>query len=1137
MSEQLQLIGELDRTARQASVCDFERPLALEAGAGTGKTAVLVGRIVVWATGAGWDKHASPSVEETAARVLQRVFAITFTDRAAIEMAERVVSALNCLVDGRAVLGVPSRWFAVAPEALALRSRALLAQIDQLNVSTIHAFCRKLLAQYPLRAGVHPQFQVDADGTLVRGIAEAVVRDRMQLAYGEPGEPVFLNLAVEGIGPLALADALELLADQAVSVSDVAEDAYGASAVVALATRLVARLNRLTEALEGDGPRRVQALCEALQELRARIEPVDQLSQLRQLIDTPETERMLARLSRLAAGVDLVDPAAVDAALRSLSYSIDVVRAADPKVLPDGLRTLKPLLAEVYRRMRAGGVLSFAQLLSFARALVSEHADIRRQLRGAIDQLLVDEFQDTDQTQCDLIQALTLDDQGPRPLLFVVGDPKQSIYGWRNADLSAYERLVDRIVAAGGRCHRLSVNYRSDGAILAEVERLIAPVMKRQRGLQPQFQPLQAGVAPGERLPGGRRSVEFWVAWEDSPQTNADQARRLEAVTLAEDISDLHRRHGVPWGQLAILQRTTTAQEVYLQELRRLDIPYIVERDRSYYQRREVIDAASFVRTIFDPNDQLAALAFLRSMAIGLPDAALQPLWRVGFPEALCRLDRRDPLTIAAAAQMVDELALSAPGLEGITRWKASVKHGLQVVADLRWALHNEPADRFVERMRDSLAWEGGEAGRYLGMYRLANLDRFFRRLRDQLCAGDSDPGQLLRELRASIAQQRAEEQAAISDEGLDAVRVMTIHKAKGLTFDHVYLVGAHGEAGRRSRQERAAETGVVDSAACFRLWQRPDLNWDLCQERQDRVANAEAVRTLYVAVTRPRRRLVIAGRWPAPDKAKRPVERALSHIDLLQHRRAAQPDLLRALAERCELVDDVGARWLFCRAESNAARRHAAHRPALDALEAEVERLADQGDAIWPRDVVFSSEPVDSPIDRSERVAVAVGTVVHRVLQLIDLSLPLESALRAEGERLAAYLASSALPRAEWPAAQEACQAWLKRLATGRLLPRLFSIAEQIVGRELPLVWRDANQLPTAGSVDLLYREPSSGQLVIVDYKTDDVDGVDSARRRAESYRQQRDGYLAAVVAALAPSLRPRFEFWMLRADQCVEL
>ena len=222
----LDALRAADAEARRRSQTSFDRPLVLEAGAGTGKTATLVARIVAWCLGPGWRRAASElaaqqqrsgkgeaaGAERVAARVLDGVVAITFTEAAAAEMASRVAQALAEVERG----GLPK---GLLPEALAgadgderPRAAALLVALDHLVVATIHAFCRRLLADAPLEAGLHPSFAVDADGRVLEEVAKETVEAAFRAALGRPEEGPLVALAVRGFGPAELAAALVDLA-------------------------------------------------------------------------------------------------------------------------------------------------------------------------------------------------------------------------------------------------------------------------------------------------------------------------------------------------------------------------------------------------------------------------------------------------------------------------------------------------------------------------------------------------------------------------------------------------------------------------------------------------------------------------------------------------------------------------------------------------------------------------------------------------------------------------------------------------------------------------------------------------------------------------------------------------------------
>ncbi|MBV8199524.1 MAG: UvrD-helicase domain-containing protein, partial [Acidobacteria bacterium] len=312
----------------------------------------------------------------------------------------------------------------------------------------------------------------------------------------------------------------------------------------------------------------------------------------------------------------------------ALLLLLDHVEALDPERLRDGRLALAPLLGAVEEEMRRRGVATFDALLTGARELLARHPEVRSRLRRSLDQLLVDEFQDTDATQCEVLAWVVFD--GPaaeRPGLFLVGDPKQSIYGWRSADLRAYDAFLARMRAAGGEVLPLVENFRSLPEVLDEVARAVGPVMRGRAGVQPPFAPLvpcerrrgdggRAAAARGE----GRAAVEHWVSWlPEAPAAvtaaGTAAAAALEAEAIAADLRELHDRQGLPWREAAILLRSTGDLEVYLDALRRAAIPFAVGRDKQYYRRREVVEAAALVRAALDPGDQLALVTVLRSPA------------------------------------------------------------------------------------------------------------------------------------------------------------------------------------------------------------------------------------------------------------------------------------------------------------------------------------------------------------------------------------------------------------------------------------------------------------------------------------------------------------------------------------------
>jgi ATP-dependent helicase/nuclease subunit A len=1193
-----------DRDTRGRAQREFVGPLVVEAGAGTGKTSILVARIAAWALGPGWERAAArleaaaadspPGPDDVARDVLSRVCAITFTEAAAAEMELRSGRALREVAAGGSPVGLDPDVLPPRP-ARRERAEALGEALEHLGVRTIHAYCRRILARHPLEAGLHPSFQVDADAGVQADVVREVVERAVRQGYGADADPTLLELAAEGIGAAELEEALlELVADgvppQALDADPLAParvDEYRAHLEAALAALEAAHGGRLAGV-----PRnatRTHAVLEVVEASRRALANGDGLEALVEALRDPwaEARGRLGEWSRgkfkgvesscLAGAADGLRRAA--AQLLSL---VEILIRFDPLLLERARRALAPMLAEAQQELRVRGFASFASLLRDARDLLADHPTLRAEVRAGIDQLLVDEFQDTDPIQCEIVRMLALEGEG-RPGLFLVGDPKQSIYGWRRADLRAYDDFVTEVEPDRAARGLLSRNFRSLPALLDEVECVVAPVMREQRGVQPAFQPL---VASNERRaaspPPGRAAVEHWISWAwnaeaGAPETlSAARTAELEARALARDLRDLHDAGDLAWSDAGILFRGTGDLETYLRELRSAGVPYAVERERTYYQRREIVEAAALLQCVLDPLDALALLATLRSAWVGVPDAALLPLWRHELPPRVTSLRGPDDEAIADLDRRIDaalsELPDGVPGMERVAGWEANLRWFVRSLAVLRQSFAREPVDRFVEKLRTLTLLEAGEAGRFLGAYRVANLDRFFRELRAELEAG-GDAHALLRRLRRGVAEGEEAEGGRPAEAAEDAVRVMTIHKAKGLDFRHTYLVQLHKKPGGRGADRRRIRVGYAQGRSEYLLFGAPTLGHHAVQSQIETVEAAERVRTLYVAMTRARDRLVLLGQWPLqPPEEPVEAERAASYAELLQRRAGLAPALVERMVGLAGSggdhdEDETGVRWRFpgLTAMDLAARPAAAFadvRPVAGRAASEWHELRAQAQARMGRPYRATAsadahagvreeqaerrfgagDAVGAEAPRVDVEAARVaGTAVHRILEDFDLEVESRAELERQRARLPALVKALAGPALRG-AAEARAAAVLDRLGSGdaSLLGRLRGLRQRIVARELPVLLPppetpDGPVGFLAGALDLVYRDPASDELVVADYKTDAVLGAAELGERVRRYGSQGKVYQRALREAFALAYTPRFELWMLWAGEVV--
>jgi ATP-dependent helicase/nuclease subunit A len=1175
-----------DAGVRRLAQTEFVSPLLIEAGAGTGKTSLLVARLVAWCVGPGWRLHAveGESLTTIARNVIERMVAITFTEAAAAEMAQRVGEALSDLVRGtRLPVGFESEALEVSGSELEARAAALADESHRLQAQTIHSWCHRLLRAFPLEAGLHPHFEVDADGSRVEQLADEVVEENLRDPAANRTDAAWGVLAAAGVQPPRVAEALREIVAAGVTADELRRDPFAAEIVAEMASRLGGFFGAFWKIedgalLEVKRAPVTAAAREALAEFSGRLERLGDEPTIDELLWAAEPlgEAEIERLTKWAKGdfnqgerraLGDSETACAEAA-RQLVLLIRGLARFEPELLAAARELLAGMLGELRERMRRNGVVTFGDLLDSTARLVEGDARVRSELRRGIDQLLVDEFQDTDSVQCRIVRRLALD--GPedsRPGLFVVGDPKQSIFGWRRADLAAYDAFVEVLKSAGGTVHPLVSNFRSVWPILDEVERVVDPIMEQETGVQPPFEALEATeerrVETGF-AGGGRCAVEHWVAWPPKPDSGeldagaaTDTMLELEAATLAADIRDLNENAGVQWGQIAVLLRTTTKQETILDHFRAAGVPFEVAREREYYRHREVVEAAALVRCVLEPGDMVALLTLLRSDAVGVPDAALVPLWDAELPSLLAGIQGAESRTLEALDRCLERAAAvipdGLPGADELPNWPLAVRSAAEILGVLRASVRTDPPDLFIERLRTLWLAEVTASARYLGRFRRSRLERFFAQLERTLVSSDGSLAPVARFLRRAVEEGREGEIQAEPDMSADAVHVMTIHGAKGLDFDHVYLTQIQRPT-RKGRHEPAAVVQRSVDRLCYSLFGWPTPGFIEAENSREARERAERVRLLYVAMTRAKERLVVSGGWRDHGELV-DAPRAASFADLLAHR--VDSEALQAQVKQWSpRFEEPGThvQWVLpaCDTACTEAESPGDFAPPidLDRVSEDAERLrrlrieADEraGQPLTASVSGFAHFELetDGPGaaetgDEVREVAMAVGSALHALLESFDLGAELAPQLDSRRQWLEARLAVALSPDRLDSGLQHA-STLLERLADGRCLNRLQELADQVLARELPLLLpADEGTVATiVGTADLVYRD--NGRLVVADYKTDAI-AEHELDARVEIYRPQLALYARALSEALELPEPPLMELWFLSADRIVRL
>ncbi len=701
------------------------RNLAVMAGAGTGKTTLLVDKIV------------RKVVEEEVP--IDRILALTFTEKAANELRERVRKAL--------------------------RERGREAGIDRAEIGTIHGFCAHVLRQFPVEAGVRPDFQAD-EGTAFRRMFEEAWPRWLDRELGPRARRP--RVWQEVLREVELGDLRELARGLA-SLTFPEPRNDGAKTLRIFAAHAASEAPELADALAGKGP-------------PPKRKPKDA---------GPGYPGALKLVEDLAA----VNDALVGKAVGLVS---DFAREFREAYLAAGWVSFEEMLGKVHELL-----------------LDKEFPNVLELLRERYAYILVDEFQDTDPLQGEIIQRLA---EGPGGRLvpgklFIVGDPKQSIYSFRGADIIAYQGLVDRILDEGGEPVVLSTNFRSHEDVIGFVNAVFPDVIREHGDLQPPYEPIHPYEGREAEL-GGPRLEAILVEG-----ASAGESRETEGEAVAEWIQ---AHSEIPPRKIAILFKALTDLAPYIEALRGAGIPYAVQGEKLFYGTTEVIDFVNVLRAVENPHDRIAVAAVLRSPFGGLAD---QELFR-----RRKELDYRLPSDLPIFGFLRD--------------WHEAA--GRTGVGDL--------VDRIFE---ESHALEIAQQG-YHAEQAVANL----LKLRGKAAELEAHGGCTLREFlsvaRRSVRELEEEGESPLADETLDAVTILSIHRSKGLEWPVVILPDLHRQAA--AGKERTLRVDWPTRTVGIRLGETCDsggaaLAW-LDRERR----REEAKRLLYVAVTRARERLLFLG-------------------------------------------------------------------------------------------------------------------------------------------------------------------------------------------------------------------------------------------------------------------------------------
>jgi ATP-dependent helicase/nuclease subunit A len=843
----------------------------LFAGAGAGKTHGLLTAALGLLAGVSRAEPLPPG----------RLCLLTFTEKAAAEMRQRLAARVEALAEGRGA--EPELAQAFTAEGRPLPNPAFWRRVQvglgTATLSTFHAYCFRLLRQAPPGNGIPAGFELLAEEDAAQLLVDTAEQRVLALLDAGDAGVEALCAQAELRGPGRGRGLLDLIVGAVGRLRDEGGRAAGLAvreAGVAERT-LHAAVARAVALLAGVFPLATREAPEVAQALQACLDVL-------QGVDATASPERLARLEVLAEALPRAGKNGLrDAARAAREALLDgtpecpgvLAAVAGVGAIPHE-QTLRRLLDAVeadYRAaLRRGGWMDFGELLLAGRNLLRDDVGARASAQARIGALLVDEVQDTNGLQLELVSLLAEARAGaPRPLpaeraavlalpfeprlLLAVGDRKQSIYDFRGADVAVFETLARKVEAEGGARHHLRANRRSQPALLrflnAAASAALPPVAE-PRPYEVEFHLEQDGGLPVRP----QRGPEGCVDVLPPPTSGRGGARAEEADVLARwlrfllspegpdtvvDGGHLRRARG---GEVAILLRAFTGLEAYREALRRHHVPHRVLRDENPYRTPSVLDAAALLGLLADRSDGLALAAVLRSAYVGLSDASLLRLALGGRLEA-------GALTSPLPSGMPEDEA------QRLERFRALFAALAPLAARL-------PLAELLEAAWSGTGYRAALAAGPDGREGLAALERLSALARRWDAAGRGSAGALSRRL-FELSEQRSVGLARGAEEARagDAVQLLTIHAAKGLQWPVVCLAEL-ATTGVHPRNERLLVERSLGLAwkpqGPLEAEPRRTPQWLQLRDELARRERAEAGRLLYVALTRAEDRLVLSG-------------------------------------------------------------------------------------------------------------------------------------------------------------------------------------------------------------------------------------------------------------------------------------
>ncbi len=1057
-----------DSESRLAAQFDLDSNMVVEAAAGTGKTSLLIARILSLVIAGQGGKGVS----------LEKIAALTFTNKAAAEMKIRLAQQLhqvsifsrhpeNVSETLKELLFSLQKRFSLNQTTFEERAASALNLIERAPIETFHSFMARILRLYPLEAGLSPAFEID-QGRSFNRIFESEWEAWLDIELGPsaPREKDWLLI----LKFVSIKD-LKKLAKELCQEKIPSEMIHNVSKEALESLEILRR--KLKQIPTGKPAPKSRAFLDRFSELEDQVEKLIQAGSQKNS-EIPENWNPLLLPPSWPKWPKAWEEYADEEKIYERAKKI--VELSSPKkhaLVEKAIILLTPFRKKFSDTFQRAGFISFDGLLTEARNLFKDNLRIRNEIKRFYHSFLVDEFQDTDPLQGEIlfflaedINSAATDWKQARPgpgRIFVVGDPKQSIYRFRGADIAAYQDFTQKILSyPHSKFLSLNLNFRSRPEVLSPINSLFSKTMEEKKGLQAAHQELLSS-----KTSNSNAALEIVkLSFSKSP-ASSEEFQKTETQWICQWIQkNCGPKKKFRYKDVAVLWRTQTGSSHLIEAFKDAQIPYAAQLKNSLYSSQEFIDFTNLIRVLDNPADEISLTALMRSPLSDIKDSDLADL-------------------------------------------KSGTKNSLpleKTLDYLRKRLGRIPLPLFLDQTLKETALLPIAAKAYHGSQAVSNLLKVARLAEEMADKEGLSAREMLERISEEIKSGEEEGENPLADESFDCVRLLTIHKAKGLEFPIVFIPrisspGKDHEISPFLSDWKTQTVGFYLSKA-----HAASLNMAILQiNEKERLAH-EVLRLLYVGLTRAKEKIFLIG-----DKDFSPGRYSFSQF-LSQDPSLPSQDLTAdSLLTNSKSPPRKQAREISIPPKDWAARWE---------KRSELKRASLSPWSSSPTQTQANLFGEEDSLPRQNQASL-LGQLCHETLKRLDFKNPGEVK-----KIISAAYASLAQLNLEPPGKNLLNEA--SALIDNFLRSSSAKEIEhaEILGREIPFAYPNKGSL-IKGTIDLVYQ--TKHQTVIVDYKTGSPPMSKEAEKSAlERYRAQAETYLLSLEKSLGK--KARFQLLFLR-------